>query len=87
MKKKIRLGCPNKDCKNYKKNEKFKSAVAECPECGSKLVHICKSKSAEQWLMATMRPFVCFAKRKERTGRPQQEKVSPLEVLGCSALA
>ena len=44
MKKKIRLGCPNKDCKNYKKNEKFKSAVAECPECGSKLVHICKSK-------------------------------------------
>lgn len=87
MKKKIRLGCPNKDCKNYKKNEKFRVLLPSVRNADRSWFTSAKAKSAEQWLMATMRPFVCFAKRKERTGRPQQEKVSPLEVLGCSALA
>lgn len=44
MNKKIRMGCPNQDCKNFKKNAKFKNTVANCPDCGTELVHICKSK-------------------------------------------
>ena len=68
MKKKIRLGCPNKECKNYKKNEKFKSAVAECPECGSKLVHICKSKKCRTVVDGDDEAFcvLCKAEREDR---------------------
>ena len=84
MKKKIRLGCPNKDCKNYKKNEKFKSAVAECPECGSKLVHICKSKKCRTVVDGDDAAFLSSLSALQST---QKASSSPLEVLGCSALA
>lgn len=42
MKGKIKLGCPNQDCRNHQRNVKFKRTVKECPECGSALAHVCK---------------------------------------------
>lgn len=42
--KKIRLGCPNSDCLNNKKNVKFKKDISNCPKCDTPLVHVCKSK-------------------------------------------
>ena len=47
MKKKIKMGCPNPDCNSFKKNVKYKSTIANCPNCGAELVHICKSKKCK----------------------------------------
>ena len=42
--KKIKLGCPNPECPNHKKNAKLKHNLTNCPICGSSLVHVCKNK-------------------------------------------
>lgn len=42
--KKIKLGCPNPECSNHKKNAKLKHNLTNCPICGSSLVHVCKNK-------------------------------------------
>lgn len=34
--------CPNELCKTYQ-NKKFNSKINYCPECGTKLVYVCKS--------------------------------------------
>ena len=34
--------CPNEQCKTYKK-KKFNSKINYCPECGTKLVYVCKT--------------------------------------------
>ena len=34
--------CPNELCKTYK-NKKFNSKINFCPECGTKLIYVCKT--------------------------------------------
>lgn len=68
MKKKTRMGCPNPDCKSFKKNVKFKDDVTECPECGSELIHICKSKKCRTVVDNDDEAFcvLCKAAREDR---------------------
>ena len=34
--------CSNELCKTYK-NKKFNSKINYCPECGTKLIYVCKT--------------------------------------------
>ena len=43
-------GCTNTSCSMNKKKKTFKSNINFCPECGSKLVAVCKTKNCYQVL-------------------------------------
>ena len=42
MKDKRKKGCPNQDCKRNKKKKRFAADNESCPDCGEKLVFVCK---------------------------------------------
>lgn len=66
--KKIKLGCPNPECSNHKKNAKFKHSLTNCPICDSTLVHVCKNKKCRTLVEDDDRLycFLCDADREDK---------------------
>lgn len=61
--------CPNEECKIYK-DQKFSSKINYCPECGTKLIYVCKSLKCYKPLDANNHDhvycFECDTKRKDQ---------------------
>lgn len=83
MKRKIRLGCPNQDCSNFHKNVKFKNDVKDCPECGTKLVHACRSKKCRT-LVDNEQEAYCVLCKAERADK---KAVAEKGAAGAGAVA
>lgn len=68
MKKRIRLGCPNQNCENYRRNVKFKGDAKDCPECGTQLVHVCKRKKCRTMVESDQEVYcvLCKAEKDDR---------------------
>lgn len=64
-------GCPNNNCVAHKKKTLFKTSMNFCPECGTKLAAVCKSKGCYTFLddPSKKRCARCEAKRADRTDK------------------
>ena len=74
--------CPNESCNTYKK-KKFNSSTNFCPECGTKLVYVCKSHKCFKPLEDETNHqycFECYTKRKDA----QDKAVDGLKKCGAT---
>lgn len=64
-------GCPNCNCAAHKKKTLFKSSMNFCPECGTELAAVCKSKGCYTFLdnPSKKRCARCEAKRVDRADK------------------
>ncbi len=64
-------GCPNNNCVAHKKKTLFKTSMNFCPESGTKLAAVCKSKGCYTFLddPSKKRCARCEAKRADRTDK------------------
>ena len=64
--------CPNECCKTHRK-KKFNSKVNYCPECGAKLIYVCKAHGCFKPLdEAEPEHSYCNECRTKRGGRKEQ---------------
>lgn len=58
-------GCPNGECVAHEKKTLFKASMSYCPQCGSKLAAVCKSKGCYTFLENPSKKLCarCEAKR------------------------
>ena len=77
--------CPNEECTTYKK-QKFNPKINYCPECGTKLIYVCKSLKCYKPLDADNHDhvycFECDTKRKD-----QRDKAIDLAKKGVSVVS
>lgn len=52
-------GCPNNNCVAHKKKTLFKTSMNFCPECGTKLAAVCKSKGCYTFLDDPSKKALC----------------------------
>lgn len=76
-------GCTNTSCSMNKKKKTFKSNINFCPECGSKLVAVCKTKNCYQVLddPETVYCALCRAKQDD-----QKDKLKEKIVIGAGGV-
>lgn len=76
-------GCTNTSCLMNKKKKTFKSNINFCPECGSKLVAVCKTKNCYQVLddPETVYCALCRAKQDD-----QKDKLKEKIVFGAGSV-
>lgn len=67
--------CPNEQCKTYQK-KKYNAKVNYCPECGEKLIYVCKTHGCFKPLDETQPKheycFECETKREDRKYQAKQ---------------
>lgn len=82
-----RYGCPNPDCPSFGHQKKYKGDVKSCPECGSELVHVCKSKDCYTVVedSSESRCLVCKAKHEDKKDKGRKAAVGG--GLGAAAVA
>lgn len=69
-----RKACPNEQCKTYQK-KKYNAKVNYCPECGEKLIYVCKTHECFKPLDETQpKHEYCFACKTKREDRKYQVK-------------
>lgn len=61
-------GCPNSECAAHTKKTLFKTTMSYCPECGTELAAVCKSKGCYTFLDDPSRKLCarCEAKHSDR---------------------
>lgn len=77
--------CPNECCKTHRK-KKFNSKVNYCPECGAKLIYVCKAHGCFKPLdEAEPEHSYCNECRTKREDRKEQAiDVTKKRSSGCS---
>lgn len=79
-------GCTNDSCSMNEKKKKFKPTINYCPECGTELVAVCKSKNCHQVLENPEAVF-CVPCRAKKDDRKDKVKEGAAVVVGTAALA
>ena len=61
-------GCPNGECDAHKKKILFKTSMNYCPQCGTELAAVCKSRGCYTFLDDPSKKFCarCEANRADR---------------------
>ena len=61
-------GCPNGECDAHKKKILFKTSMNYCPQCGTELAAVCKSRGCYTFLDEPSKKLCarCEAKRADR---------------------
>ena len=61
-------GCPNGECAAHKKKTLFKASMNYCPQCGTELAAVCKSRGCYTFLDDPSKKLCarCEAKRADR---------------------
>ena len=77
--------CPNELCKTYQ-NKKFNSKINYCPECGTKLVYVCKSHKCYKLLDLTA-PNHEYCQSCEAIRQDKKDKAVELAKKGGKAIA
>lgn len=77
--------CPNEQCKTYK-NKKFNSKINYCPECGTKLIYVCKTHKCYKPLDETQ-PEHEYCRECEANRQDRHDKVVSLAKKGGKAFA
>lgn len=64
-------GCPNNSCAAHKKKTLYKSSMNFCPECGTPLAAVCKTKGCYTFLDDPSKKHCarCEAARADRTDK------------------
>lgn len=67
-------GCPNSECAAHKKKTLFKSSINYCPECGTELAAVCKTKGCYTFLNDDSKQLCarCDAKRADRIDKTKK---------------
>lgn len=77
--------CPNELCKTYK-NKKFNSKINYCPECGTKLIYVCKTHKCYKPLDETQ-PEHEYCRECEANRQDRRDKAVALAKKGGGAVA
>ena len=81
--------CPNEQCKTYQK-KKYSSKVNYCPECGEKLIYVCKIHGCFKPLDETQPKheycFECETKREDRKYQAKQIAKKGAAVFGAAVI-
>lgn len=79
-------GCTNDSCSMNGKSHKFKLSVNYCPECGTELVAVCKSKKCRT-VLDNPEAVYCVSCRAKREDRKDKVKEGAAAVGGGAMLA
>lgn len=82
--KKNRYGCPNSECASFKHQKKYKQEVESCPECGSELVHVCRSKGCFT-VVEDLSDVYCLTCKAKRADKKDKRKKAAAGVGGVGA--
>ncbi len=85
--KKGRYGCPNLDCPSFKHQKKYKDNVESCPECGSGLAHVCRSKSCYTVVEDPFEPMCLTCKAKHADKKDMRKKIIGAAGIGAAVAA
>lgn len=81
--------CPNECCKTYRK-KKYSSKVNYCPECGEKLIYVCKTHGCFKPLDETEPEHSycrkCHTKREDRKDKVIDVAKKGAQVAGVVAV-
>lgn len=85
--KKIRYGCPNPECTSFRHRKKYRDDLLVCPDCGTDLSHVCKSKGCYTAIEDPAEPLclTCRAKLEDKKDKGRKAVIGG--GLGIGAVA
>lgn len=79
----VRYGCPNQTCTSFKNKKLYNRKVHQCPDCGSMLIHVCRSKKCYTVVEDPLEPL-CLGCKARHADRAKVQKIA-IGAFGASA--
>jgi predicted amidophosphoribosyltransferase len=81
-------GCVNSDCQAHGKRVLYKDSMNYCPQCGTPLEHVCKSKGCYTFLDDSDETYClhCLAEKEVRKGKAEKRVLAVGGSVGAVAI-